>query len=262
MSKSTDNDKLLALCRVCLKHLSLNSQCQGANCNVFKTTSCCKGHSLLYIKCARVFSTVIDPSFNFDSSNYTADKNIKLDCFVCENNCCYYNKKHILNPNDKSRSVNVCRKCKKPRYYLYSKYNTDSINSVCADCIEKDKSDVPIDTYKPPLSLSPITTQCDKDKVLTIHSIVPSLLELAVHEATTFDQCDKFTKLYVTHLHPDKRNIFSPNAMTFEPIDGIFLSPNLLYKLLESESQERVTEELYNFFADVLNFHAEFIPSK
>ena len=125
-----------------------------------------------------------------------------------------------------------------------------------------DNSNVPIETYKPPPSISPITTQCGKDKVLQIRRIVPSLLELADQEATTFDQCDKFTKLHFTHLHPDNYNIFSQNSMNSKPIDGIFTPPNLLHKLLQSENQGSVTEELYIFFVDVLNLHKEYIPSK
>ena len=72
---------------------------------------------------------------------------------------------------------------------------------------KRGKSVAQIGTDTPPPSLSPITIQCDKDKALKIHSIVPSLLELAVYEATTFDQYNKFTKIHLTHLHPDRHNI-------------------------------------------------------
>ena len=96
-------------------------------------------------------------------------------CFVCANNFFYWNKKHTLNINGKTLYVNVCRKCKNAQCYAYSKCSIDSLGSVCADCIEEDKSDLPIEIDKLPPSISPITTQCDKDKVLNIHNIVPSL---------------------------------------------------------------------------------------
>ena len=44
-----------------------------------------------------------------------------------------------------------------------------------------------------------------------------------------------------------------------KPIDGMFLSSNLLQQLLlEDNSRVRVTEELYNLFVDVLHFHEEY----
>ena len=148
--------------------------------------------------------------------------------FFCENNCFYCNKKNILNIYDEPLSINVCCKCVKVWRYTYSRCKIDSIDSVCVDCIEKDKSDVSIEIYKPPPSLSPITTHRDKDEALKIRRIFPFLSELAVQESTTLDQCGKFTKLHFTQLHPDNHNIVSPNSMNSKPIDGMLISPNLL----------------------------------
>ena len=50
--------------------------------------------------------------------------------------------------------------------------------------------------------------------------------------------------------------------MTYEPFDGIFLSPTLLHKLLETDTQGCVNEELYNFFVEILNINGEYSPLK
>ena len=121
---------------------------------------------------------------------------------------------------------------------------------------------MPIENDKSPTSLLPITTQCDKDNALNIHNIVTSLLESEVTADTTFDWCVKFMKLHFTHLHPSKHNIFSPNSITSEPIDGMFLSPSLLHNFIDTETHGRVSEELHNFFVDILNFNGEFSPLK
>ena len=130
MSKSADVKKLLGECRVCSKHLALICERQSARSQLFKTALCCDEHRLLHIRLARVFSTIVDPSYKFDSPNYEEDKNIKLYCFVCEKKYVYCDKKHTLNLNDKLMSVNMCHKCNRAWCYTYTKCNIDSLDSV------------------------------------------------------------------------------------------------------------------------------------
>ena len=53
MSKMDPPDiQMPGKCRVCSKQLSLNSARHVYKHNIFKTTKCCKEHSVLHIKCA------------------------------------------------------------------------------------------------------------------------------------------------------------------------------------------------------------------
>ena len=115
MSKSTENNPLLSQYRVFRVPLNLN---------LFKTTSCCNEYSCLHIKYVMIFSSIIDPSYEFCSSKYTDDNNTKLHCFVCENNGLYCCKKHNMNPKGERLLVHVWCKCNKAWYCTYDNCNT------------------------------------------------------------------------------------------------------------------------------------------
>ena len=73
-----------------------------------------------------------------------------------------------------------------------NKYNKESSTVVCGEFNKEDRNDFPMkkilwppslsDKERPLPSLSPITTQCDKDKSLELHIILPDLLTLDFDE--------------------------------------------------------------------------------
>ena len=50
-----------------------------------------------------------------------------------------------------------------------------------------------------------------------------------------------------TRLHPKDHNIFSPNKVNSQPVNGMFLSSQTLHQLLNDGTQGTVTEELFIF---------------
>ena len=94
-------------------------------------------------------------------------------------------------------------------------------------------------------SLSPITTQCNKDKVLQLHSLIPSLIDLEFDPKLKHNQWKDHVTNNYTHLHPEKHNVFSPNTVNLKPVDGMHLSSHSLHQLLEDDSKVTVTDELY-----------------
>ena len=97
-----------------------------------------------------------------------------IDYFVKK--CFYCGKNHQL--GQKYISVDVCTIYKKSWCYFLNKCKNESMAMVCVDCNKEEEKDATIDKDMPRPSLSPITTKCDKDKVLQIHSIIPSLIDL------------------------------------------------------------------------------------
>ena len=76
--------------------------------------------------------------------------------------------------------------------------------------VKKEQKNVTVDNDMPRTSLSPITTQCDPDKALNLHSRLPSLLKLDFDiEAKIHEWKDIVSKNF-THLHPTNHTIFSP----------------------------------------------------
>ena len=59
-----------------------------------------------------------------------------------------------------------------------------------------------------------------------------------------------------------KHNIFSPNSRTSEPINSMFLSLSLLHQLIDTETRGYVSDKLFNFFIDILNFNEGFSQVK
>ena len=97
-------------CRVCSKHVSLNSTRHTQKYNIFKTTKCCKECSVIYAKCARQFCAIIDPSYEFDPKSYEKDDNMHLYCFICEKKCFYCLEKHTSHkvPNSMTCYLLMC----------------------------------------------------------------------------------------------------------------------------------------------------------
>ena len=230
MSKLSPDKHSLNQCRVCSKTLSLNSTRQGKKYNISKMTSCYKIFSCLHIKCDRKFALVMDASYKFDALTYKSDDNSTLYCFLCEKNCFYYDKKYTLNVSTEEITTDVCSQCNKWCYY-YNKCNTDSIETVCTDCIEDAKDDATIDKDLLPPSLSPITILCDKER-FDICSKILELIAFEYNSPYTVEQWKSYIVQSFTHLHPDNHNIFSPNTINKQPADGMLLYSYSLLHLL------------------------------
>ena len=93
MSQKSSDEEKNSLCKICGKHLSLTSERQTSQYNIFKTTHCCNDSIPVHIRCARKFSLVIDKSYNFLTATYSDDDNMRLYCLRCEKPCFCYEKK-------------------------------------------------------------------------------------------------------------------------------------------------------------------------
>ena len=71
-------------------------------------------------------------------------------------------------------------------------------------------------------------TQCDTVIALKLHCILPTLLKLAFEEQIQHDEWKHVLTKQFTHLHPKNHNIFSPNKVNSQPVNGMFLSSQTL----------------------------------
>ena len=182
-------------------------------------------------------------------------------CIVFFTKKCYYcSKKHRL--GQKYIYVDVCTMRKKSWWYYCNSYKKESMDTVCVDCIEEKERDATIDKDLPRPSLSPITTKCDNLLAPEVCSLVPPLLDLEFDSNLSVNHWKNLITINFTHLHPEKHKFPNQIQSNSKPVDSMFLLSHSLYQLLEDDSKIRVTEELYNVFVDVLNFHGEYLPSK
>ena len=73
---------------------------------------------------------------------------------------------------------------------------------------------------------------------------------------------EKCSTMKFTHLHPNDRNIFSPNKVNLQPVNGMFLSSHTLHQLLKDGLQGTVTEELLIFWCRPIKFLQRIFPIK
>ena len=107
-------------------------------------------------------------------------------------------------------------------------------------------------------SLSPITTQCDPVIVSKLHDSLPFLRSLDFEEQLLPNQWQELLIGEFTHLHPTDDNIFSPNKVDLQPVNGMFISSHTLHQLLKDDTQDKMTDELIQFIVDLLNFQQEY----
>ena len=87
-----------------------------------------------------------------------------------------------------------------------------------------------------------------------IHVAIYTLMEGKVaNKDLPVKQYREYFKRKLSHLNPQLHNIFSLNHVSTERVNGVFLSPQSVFKLLLKEDEFRVTEELINFFVDCFN---------
>ena len=110
-------------------------------------------------------------------------------------------------------------------------------------------------------SLSPITTQCDPVIASKLIESLPHLRSLDFEEQLLPEIWKELLKYQFTHLHETDHNIFSPNKVNLQPVNGLFLSSHTLHQLLNDDTQDKITDELIQFIVDLLNFQQECSPS-
>ena len=238
--------------------MSLYSQRQATN--VFKKSSCCKVFGCLHTRCAKNFSQGIIASYKFDALTYENDNSMPLYCYVCRTGCFYCSKRHTTSQS-KSDGVFIesCSNCTK---WCYTTQNCkgDIDESLCVECKNITQDKVKIDNNLATPFISPITTECDPEKFTSIHKAITVLLEGIHTSPYELKQYRNYFKRKLTHLHPNLHNIFSPNKINPDPVEGLFLSSFSVFKFLAPENEFEVTEELFNFFVNLFNFHDEFDP--
>ena len=131
-----------------------------------------------------------------------------LYCFVCKK---YFHcgEKHMMG-NSTYISVDVCTICEKSWCYFFNKRKKESPDVVFGEFNKEDEKHSPIDKYTLPPLLSPITTQCDQDKSLKLHSILPALLKLDLVVKIQPDEWKRILVKKFIHLHLKNHNIFHP----------------------------------------------------
>ena len=122
--------------------------------------------------------------------------------------CFYCGKKHRLDISTEELSVDVCSQCKKSWCYFFNKCKKDSPAGVCGKCNKGDGNYSPIGKDPPPPSLSPITTQCNEDKLFKLHTILPDLLKLDFDEKRQHDEWKHILMKNFTRLYPKNHNMF------------------------------------------------------
>ena len=226
--------------------------------NVFKTTTCCKVYGCLHISCARKVSTALDGFYQFDPLTFEIDTSTSLYCFVCRTKCFYCDKNHQLSKNNREKHfIQSCTECNK---WCYTNANCkgDSLVTLCGACKQITKCNVPSENVSTPPSLSPITTQCDSVMASEIHDAISTFI-IGTHTSNLeLKHYKKYFNRTLTHLDPELHNVFSLNSINTKHVDGLFLSSHSLMKLLQPETEFRVTEELFNFFIDLFNFYGEY----
>ena len=264
--KSPPDQHVITKCRVCARSLSFISSRQITN-NIFKTTSCCKVFSCLHISCAIRVSSVLDHSYNSDEFTYENDNSTSLYCFICATNCFYCQKNHPLPPlpnasNQLNQDINIdsCVICNNWCYFL-KKCKKDDHESICPECVNKNKGEKPNDKELQRQCISPISSDCDAALISEINDCIPELLSGKSKSKFTVDQWKNYFTVNFNHLHPNQHNIFSKNRMNTKPVYRMFLSARSIHQFLDSEQDSRVTVEMFNFFVDVFNFHGEYNPS-
>ena len=230
-------------------------------------TSCCKVYSRLHTSCAIRVSSVLDHFYNFDDSTYENDNSTSLYCFICATNCFYCKKKHPLPPLPNASNklnedlyIDSCVVCNNWCFFL-KKCKKDADASICPECVDKNEGEKPNDKEFEQQCISPITSNCDAAMNSEINDCIPELPSFKSKSDYTVGQWKNYFTLDFNHLHPNEHNIFSKNHKNTQPVYGMFLSSRSIRQFLDSEIECRVTEEMFNFFVDVFNFHGEYNPS-
>ena len=243
-------------CRVCSRLVSLNSARHGMKYNIFKSTKCCQEHSIVHIKCAEQFCSIIDPSYEFDQMSYPLDDTILLYCFICEKKCFYCGSKHTVNNNDLlSMDMDVCQVCKKSWcYHIKKKCKNDQMSTMCDDCANVKTNDVAIPSSPPPKTNFLLTIE----HKLEVYNSIAELIEFQFETNVTLNEWKHFVLVNFTHLDLILHNIFSPNTINTDKIKGgMFLSSQSLHLLLGDDNEKRVSPELYSFIVGALKFHQD-----
>ena len=118
------------------------------------------------------------------------------------------------------------------------------MSTTCHDCDQVKINDVAL-----PSSLSPMTTLCSKKNALNLYNLILDLIEFKYTSPFDVTHWKSFVMVNFTHLHLIFHNIFSPNTINTEPVNGMFLSSHSLHQLLEDENTARVTQELFIFLS-------------
>ena len=122
-------------------------------------------------------------------------------------------KKHTI--GNRNIKVHVCTKCDKSWCYMYPRCQNNSIIDCCEVCQKKNDLSTP--------SLSPITTQCDPVIASKLIESLPHLRSLDFEKQLLPEIWKELLIYQFTHLHETDHNIFSPNKVNSQPVDGMFL---------------------------------------
>jgi len=260
-------------CNICQTTICLSGQAATTFLN--KIIACCGISSSVHAGCAITFNKCVDSCYEFDAKTYVMNSAIKLSCTQCKQKCFYCGKNHVM--NDKDVSIMVCTECKKIWSY--------HINPSCKNKYDKNIS-------KPPMCVHYNVPNKDRDNVSTqrspsslahsqylspISSVISStdLMEpminlintLLINDVTLLDdfqnveECKEFIHLYLTHLHIQLHNIFSPSFPSGQDKFRMYLSVDAVLRLLNINNKGRFNDEIFTFFCKDSKFTSRILSN-
>ena len=121
---------------------------------------------------------------------------------------------------------------------------------ICDDCSENTQKQT---------SISSIIQSCDKKYHYELFDLISRLIQFKSTSQDNIQHWRSILQDHFTHLHLIDHNIFSPNIINTEHVNGVFLSSRSVFQLLHSEdSQSSITYQLFTFFYDLLKFHIQY----